>query len=91
MKHTKGEWIAKESEVYSQETGKTIARCDIGGRDEETEANARLTAAAPKVIRKLNDLLGVLEEQLTEDAKENESIIEAIQDCESVIYEATQP
>ena len=49
MKHTKGEWNGKDSEVYSLETGKTIARCDIGGRDEQTEANARLIAAAPEL------------------------------------------
>lgn len=53
MKHTKGEWNAKGSIVYSLESGKDVARCDIGGRDEETEANARLIASAPELLEAL--------------------------------------
>lgn len=43
---------------------------------------AQLAANAPALFNSLVDLLDVLEEQLTDDAKENESIIEAIQNCQ---------
>lgn len=52
-KHTPGEWNAKDSEVYSLITGNTIARCDIGGKDETTEANAKLIACAPELLKEL--------------------------------------
>lgn len=46
-------WNAKESEVYEIETGNTVARCDIGGKDEKTEANSKLIAAAPELLEAL--------------------------------------
>jgi len=43
-KHTPGKWVTKESMVYSETgNGKTIANVD-------TEANARLIAAAPELL-----------------------------------------
>lgn len=56
-KHTTGEWNAKDSEVYSLITGNTIARCDIGGKDETTEANAKLIAAAPELLEALQNFV----------------------------------
>lgn len=61
-KHTPGEWAAKESIVYSLETGQDIARCDIGGRDEQTEANSKLIAAAPDLLKALTELHNLLDE-----------------------------
>jgi hypothetical protein len=62
--HTPGPWIAKASEAYAESTGKTVARCDIGGRDDETDANARLAAAAP-------EMLATLEQIAKDDAEGN--------------------
>lgn len=56
-KHTQGEWVSKGCEIYNLNTGKTIARTDIGGTDEQTEANARLIAAAPELLEALEDIL----------------------------------
>lgn len=64
--HTHGPWNAKDSIVYSLESGKYVARCDIGGRDEETEANARLIAAAPDLLGALKEALDQLETWNTE-------------------------
>ena len=60
-KHTPGEWATKESIVYSLENGQDIARCDIGGRDEQTEANARLIAAASELLKALHTVMQDIE------------------------------
>ena len=54
MNHTKGEWIAKDGQIYPQETGKTLALIpyfDEG--NEEHEANQKLIAAAPDLLEAL--------------------------------------
>ena len=56
-KHTPGPWVAKNSEVYNEETGKTVARTDIGGRNEETEANAKVMAASLDTLQALMELI----------------------------------
>lgn len=48
-------WEAKDSIVYDVTTGKDIARCDIGGRDEQTEAYSKLIASAPDMLSVLNE------------------------------------
>lgn len=50
MKRTEGNWIHKEQMVYSESdnSGKTIANCN-------TEANARLIAAAPDLLKVVQD------------------------------------
>jgi hypothetical protein len=52
--HTKGEWIAKDGQIYPQETGKTLALIpyfELG--NEEQEANQKLIAAAPTMLEAL--------------------------------------
>jgi hypothetical protein len=54
MNHTKEEWIAKDGQIYPQETGKTLALIpyfDEG--NEEHEANQKLIAAAPDLLEAL--------------------------------------
>jgi hypothetical protein len=51
MNHTKGEWIAKDGQIYPQETGKTLALIpyfELG--NEEHEANQKIIAAAPDLL-----------------------------------------
>jgi len=43
-------WRAKESEVYDEKTGRTVGRCDIGGRDVVSDAHAEMMAAAPDLL-----------------------------------------
>lgn len=65
-KHVPGPWYSKESVVIQESTGHTIARCDIGGRDEETQANAELMAQAweiPSFLEQIHDLKIKLKEQ----------------------------
>lgn len=52
------------------------------------EALAKKMAASEELNTALQDILDVLEEQLTEDAKDNEDIIEAIQQAEAAIQKA---
>jgi len=80
-KHTTGEWNAKDSEVYSLITGNTIARCDIGGKDETTEANAKLIAAAPELFSQVQQAKVILEAIDPENP--------AIKQMEKVLIKAT--
>lgn len=54
LKHTKGNWHAKDGQVYPEETGVTIAHVYPG---ENQEADSKVIAAAP-------DLLAACEEWL---------------------------
>ena len=50
-KHTKGEWIAKDGQIYPAETGKTIALIPYFDEEsEEQKANAKFIAAAPELL-----------------------------------------
>ena len=61
-KHTQGEWIAKDGQIYSLETGKTHALIPYFDKDnEEHQANQKLIENAPKMLQMLNDLLYTLE------------------------------
>ena len=54
MKHTNGTWTAKEGQIYTIETGKTLALIPYFDKDnEEQEANAKLMAAAPDLLKAL--------------------------------------
>lgn len=55
--------LAKNSEIYEALTGKTVARTDIGGRDEKTDQIAILLASAPIMLETLITLKEKIEEQ----------------------------
>lgn len=68
MQHTKGPWNSVQMGVnrfyYSIETyeeGKPIAETATIVKNENTEANARLIAAAPDLLQALEDAVGYLE------------------------------
>ena len=62
MKHTKGEWFAKEGQIYPIETGKTLALIPYYDKDDkEQEANAKLIAAAPDMLEALKKAIEVIE------------------------------
>jgi len=89
--HTKGEWYAKDGQIYPTETGKTLAVIPYFNKeDKEQDANQKLIAAAPDLLQALDNLIDTLAEQLTEDAKENEDIIDAIREAANAIQKATE-
>ena len=57
-KFTKGEWMSKELVVYNSETGQTIAHIGKWAvkTEEESEANAKLIAAAPEMFEMLQNI-----------------------------------
>jgi len=72
-KHTKGEWIIKPSasELYSDiqtQDGKRICECKSYGEgfndatEDEREANAKLIAAAPELLKALIDCLYLIDQ-----------------------------
>ena len=87
-KHTKGEWYAKDGQIYPIETGKTLATVPYYNEEsEEMQANARLIAAAPDLLEalvsvlnwhKAHDAISFLEE-------------EAIKKAEAAIQKALNP
>lgn len=69
-KHTKGEWITNEGQIYPQETGKTLALIPYFNKDdEEQEANAKLIAAAPNMLKIIEDIAAKLSEHQKVDSK----------------------
>ena len=57
-KHTSGEWLQKDGQIYIQETGKTFAVMTyFDGEDKEQEANAKLIASAPDMLSSLENLI----------------------------------
>lgn len=88
MKHTQGEWIANDGQIYPQETGKTLALIPYyDTEDEEQQANARLMAAAPELILAIKNLM----DAEGGEAGDNEAQQLAWRNAEQAIYKATNP
>jgi hypothetical protein len=52
--YTKGEWIAKDGQIYPQETGETLALIPyFDAENKEQQANQKLLAAAPELLEAL--------------------------------------
>jgi hypothetical protein len=65
--HTKGNWIAKDGQIYPEETGKTLALIPYFDKEsEEDNANASLMAAAPELLEQLKQL-GDWKEEMEKD------------------------
>lgn len=86
MKYTEGEWIVSGgSQIVSMPSQCKITNNVSGWNDKEAEANAKLIAAAPDMLKALQ---GVIHHNngLKEDYKASPSLISQI---ESVIKKAT--
>lgn len=64
--HTPEPWLYRGGEVYSESSGRTVARCNIGGEDAVTEANGERIVACVNACNGINpkavpDLLAALE------------------------------
>jgi len=55
-KHTAGNWLAKDGQIYSEQTGQTLAVIPYFKSDEVQEANSKLMAAAPDLYMWLSHL-----------------------------------
>ena len=88
-KHTQGDWIAHDGQIYPQETGKTLALIPYyDEEDKEQQANERLIAASPDLLHALTKLLHCPD--LNFDELETETR-EAIDLAANAIQKATQP
>jgi hypothetical protein len=66
--HTKGNWIAKEGQVYPEETGKTLALIPyFDEENKEDSANANLIAAAPELLAACALAITALEDCMSDD------------------------
>ncbi len=90
-KFSKGEWSRKTTKEYSDIycNGTTIATYWNHMRnEEELEANAKLSAAAPKLLEALNDLV------LASDLSSNSPVVgnwnELINNAKNAIKKATE-
>jgi len=60
--HTKGEWHAKDGQIYPTETGKTLAVIPYFNKeDKEQAANQKLIAAAPDLLGALKMIIADIE------------------------------
>jgi hypothetical protein len=56
--YTKGEWIAKDGQIYLQETGETLALIPyFDAENKEHQANQKLLSAAPELLEALKEIL----------------------------------
>lgn len=68
-KYAKGTWIAKDGQIYLEETGKTLAIIPYFDKEEEQEANANLMALAPELLKDVYELEEVCKKLLVEVRK----------------------
>ena len=88
MKHTKGEWMPKEGQIYPVETGKTLALIPYFDEDnKEQEANAKLIAAAPDLLEACDMVLTAWHSKLSNFNKKEPAYLEIIR---SAIRKATE-
>ena len=60
-KHTQGEWFANDGQIYTTETGRTIAIISYFDKKNETDvANQKLIAAAPQMLEALIKINGLM-------------------------------
>ena len=61
--YTKGEWMAKEGQIYATGTGGTLALIPYFDEENKEEmANAQLISAAPELLEALTELLDLFYE-----------------------------
>lgn len=74
--HTKGEWYAKDGQIYPTETGKTLAVIPYFNKeDKEQAANQKLIAAAPDLFDALSMAYAFM---ITDPQHQGRQILETI-------------
>ena len=78
-KHTQGNWNASEGQIYPQETGKTLALIPYFDKEnEEMEANSKLIAAAPDLLKALAMAYAFM---ITDPRHQGRNILETIKEA----------
>jgi len=86
-KHTQGEWIGTDGQIYPEETGKTLALIPYYDKEnEEQQANAQLIAAAPKMLLTLQRAVAAFYQYRNQHGTEK---CGSVLDMESLIYDIT--
>ena len=84
--HTTGEWYAKEGQIVSQDTGKTLAVIPYyDSEDKEQTANANLMAAAPELLEALREAI----ESMDQGMRSNQ--LELYKKAQAAIQKAINP
>lgn len=92
-KFTKGEWLSRGLVVYNSETGQTIAHIGkwSAKTEGEAEANAKLIAKSPVLLKCLHDALNLISDLIrNEDIDVDLITDEQLTEWENAIKEATK-
>ena len=91
--YTPGEWRSKDGQVYSEQTGSTLAITYPQINDEEQAANANIMASAPALFKSLETLVdlcaAIPQETFTPEGKKN--FQDAIRSAWDAMQKATHP
>lgn len=87
---TPGPWFVKQNpgSIWIESPTETIARVGVAGVDQEDQANARLIAAAPELLRLLQALLPYAEQELKgleDQAPDDDQCAEEAKTCGAAI------
>jgi hypothetical protein len=90
MKHTSGTWHTNDGQIYTEETGKTLALIPYwDSENDEKQANAKLIATAPMLLRALKYLICSYKADFKQITGAELNNTEAVRMAESVIQDAT--
>ncbi|MCA6367625.1 MAG: hypothetical protein IM618_11320 [Cytophagales bacterium] len=91
--YTPGEWRSKDGQVYSEQTGSTLAITYPQKNDEEQAANANIMASAPALFKSLETLVDLCEsipkDTFTQEGQKN--FQDAIRSAWDAMQKATNP
>ena len=87
--HTQGAWLTNEGQIYPEQTGKTLALIPyFDENNDEQDANAKLIAAAPELLKMVYDLKNCIKrltsDELTQFDKDQEA--EWIGEAHELLY-----
>jgi hypothetical protein len=91
--YTPGEWLSKSGQVYSHETGTTLAITYPQKEDKQQDANANIMASAPALFKSLETLVdlcaSIPKETFTPEGQKNFQA--AIRSAWDAMQKATNP
>ena len=100
FKHTKGEWIVisehdekNTKTIYSKQKGHIASIEQLLNEDTEHESNAKLIAAAPDLLKSLNDVIENTLKQLVatcDNSWDKEKLEVQLENCLEAIKKATE-